>query len=104
MHKPGQNGHCKLGLSVIYSAVFDCTIWSSIFSWLIGCMGGATTFACKSQECLWQDWYISGSICMSQHKKVAHCVKVCILSRITLIMWKSLMGYNVATVCPIFKI
>ena len=26
---------------------------------LIGCMGGATTFACKSQGCLWQDWYIS---------------------------------------------
>ena len=25
---------------------------------LIGCMGGATTFACKSQGCLWQDWYI----------------------------------------------
>ncbi len=25
----------------------------------IGCMGGADrTFACKSQECLWQDWYI----------------------------------------------
>ena len=25
----------------------------------IGCMGGANrTFACKSQECLWQNWYI----------------------------------------------
>ncbi len=25
----------------------------------IGCIGGAQrTFACKSQECLWQDWYI----------------------------------------------
>ena len=24
-----------------------------------GCIGGADrTFACKSQECLWQDWYI----------------------------------------------
>ena len=21
-------------------------------------LGGATTFACKSQECVWQDWYI----------------------------------------------
>ncbi len=30
----------------------------------IGCMciGGAErTFACKSQECLWQDWYIFNS-------------------------------------------
>ncbi len=26
----------------------------------MGCKGGADrTFACKSQECLWQDWYIS---------------------------------------------
>ncbi len=26
----------------------------------MGCIGGADrTFACKSQECLWQDWYIS---------------------------------------------
>ncbi len=25
---------------------------------LIGCMGGAKTFACKSQECHRQDWYI----------------------------------------------
>ncbi len=33
-------------------------IWSSLFSWLNGFMGGATTFACKSQGCLWQDWYI----------------------------------------------
>ena len=33
-------------------------ILSSLFSWLVGWMGGATTFACKSQECLWQDWYI----------------------------------------------
>ncbi len=25
----------------------------------MGCIGGADrTFACKSQECLWQDWYI----------------------------------------------
>ncbi len=25
----------------------------------MGCAGGADrTFACKSQECLWQDWYI----------------------------------------------
>ena len=25
----------------------------------MGCKGGADrTFACKSQECLWQDWYI----------------------------------------------
>ena len=25
----------------------------------IGCIGGADrTFACKSQECLWKDWYI----------------------------------------------
>ncbi len=28
----------------------------------IGGIGGADrTFACKSQECLWQDWYISHS-------------------------------------------
>ncbi len=26
---------------------------------IIGSIGGAKkTFACKSQECLWQDWYI----------------------------------------------
>ncbi len=29
-----------------------------LLHWLIGCIGLATTFACKSQECLWQDWYI----------------------------------------------
>ncbi len=29
-----------------------------LFSWLIGCIGGATTFARKSQECHWEDWYI----------------------------------------------
>ena len=29
---------------------------------LIGCLGGAEkTFACKSQECPWQDWYIFSS-------------------------------------------
>ncbi len=29
----------------------------------IGCLGGADrTFACKSQECLWQDWYISNEL------------------------------------------
>ena len=28
------------------------------FSRSIGYMGGATTFAFKSQEFLWQDWYI----------------------------------------------
>ena len=33
-------------------------IWPNLFSWLIGSIGGATTFACKSQGCLWQDWYI----------------------------------------------
>ncbi len=30
----------------------------SLFNLLIGLMGGATTFACKIQECPWQDWYI----------------------------------------------
>ena len=30
-----------------------------------GCMGNATTFACKSQECHWQDWYISIRFCKS---------------------------------------
>ncbi len=29
-------------------------------------MGGAErTFACKSQECLWQDWYICILICLT---------------------------------------
>ncbi len=43
-----------------------CCTMSSLHStdctWSIGsrdCIGGADrTFACKSQECLWQDWYI----------------------------------------------
>ncbi len=31
--------------------------WFTLLS--IGDIGGADrTFACKSQECLWQDWYI----------------------------------------------
>ncbi len=31
----------------------------------IGEIGGADrTFACKSQECLWQDWYIFVMVCM----------------------------------------
>ncbi len=29
-----------------------------LYSTLIACIGAATTFACKSKECLWQDWYI----------------------------------------------
>ncbi len=35
--------------------------WSAL---IIGLIGGAEkTFACKSQECLWQDWYILKSGC-----------------------------------------
>ncbi len=30
----------------------------SPFTWFMVCIGGATTFACKSQGCLWSDWYI----------------------------------------------
>ena len=33
-----------------------------VYSVLAGCLApkeGPTTFACNSQECLWQDWYIS---------------------------------------------
>ncbi len=36
-----------------------------MFSWLIGCKGGAPTFACKSKGCLWQDWYIFTSNSLS---------------------------------------
>ncbi len=41
---------CNVSLHTI-----ECTL--SIGS--MGCIGGVDrTFACKSQECLWQDWYI----------------------------------------------
>ena len=35
----------------------------------MGSIGGADrTFACKSQECLWQDWYICFIIFNMTHK------------------------------------
>ncbi len=38
--------------------LFHCRCFVVLLS--IGVIGGAArTFACKSQECLWQDWYIS---------------------------------------------
>ncbi len=37
-------------------------------------MGGATTFACKSQECLWQDWYIFPLACLGAIKIDVHFV------------------------------
>ena len=41
--------------------------WSNLFSWIIGCVRGAITFACKSQECLWQDWYIFNCIFVKEY-------------------------------------
>ena len=50
--------HTRVKYCIILSH-HNCMCWEFIcnlvepFSWLIGCTRGATTVACKSQECLW---------------------------------------------------
>ena len=51
-------------------------IWSGSMSWLILWIGGATTFAWKSGECLWQDWYIRISVLSSTQEILTILVKV----------------------------
>ncbi len=49
-----------LGVFRNYDMYFGCCIICRQCAkcGLLAALGEATTFACKSQECLWQDWYI----------------------------------------------
>ena len=53
-------GVLVLGVKIsAHEAHFQCLMVSPYTANLLQSMGGAKkTFACKSQECLWQDWYI----------------------------------------------
>ncbi len=52
---------------MVYNANFKA--WSTCCIVFIGCIGGAgkKSFACKSQGCLWQDWYIFFEIPLQQY-------------------------------------
>ncbi len=47
-----------LVIVVVKSSDRSCTICIVVLLSIGGIGGAERTFACKSQECLWQDWYI----------------------------------------------
>ncbi len=78
---------------------FLLRLWKSgrpYFSWLIGCKGGATTFACKSKECPWQDRYICFLLLHTKVKKAKTQATICLLRMYTT---SALMVSNAGSWC-----